>query len=362
MPLPLIRYQLDPTGTNSDNAIVGEVHTLSTRPIRAIAPIYGPFFTESVSVSDNITNRLLVRGPDYVVVELLQDATLKYGKEIAQLILILNASVSADVRINYQVLGGLFQNNAAGIVTMYETVMKDNRPVDWTNVLNQPFEYPPTLHQHLLEDVYGFEPVVVALERIRNAIVLTDVPAFEALIEWVKRRFKPTVSEYEIDQVQSVDKVVTFERLLYALDKLNFNAITIDPTITKFREGNTATFNLSTTNLPDGTILYWSVEHITTSDSDFASLSGLININGNRGSLNLSIAREGDIEEPDQTFRILIHKNSTGGPVLAKTGILTIKKHGVADNMMVYMTTGCIYSPLIQRTPASLYVLGSLNF
>jgi hypothetical protein len=37
----------------------------------------------------------------------------------------------------------------------------------------------------MLQDVVGFEPLVVALERVRNAITLTDVASFEALIAWV---------------------------------------------------------------------------------------------------------------------------------------------------------------------------------
>ena len=50
MPQPVIRYPLDPTGVNPNNLVIGELAVLQTRPVRAITPIYGPFFSESVKV------------------------------------------------------------------------------------------------------------------------------------------------------------------------------------------------------------------------------------------------------------------------------------------------------------------------
>ena len=108
MPLPIIRYALDPTGTNSDNRVIGEIHTLTTRTIRAAAPLYGAYFTETLSVYDESTTRLLVRNVDYQCAELLQEATLRYGKEICLVVLIINPDVSNEIRLSYQVLGGDF--------------------------------------------------------------------------------------------------------------------------------------------------------------------------------------------------------------------------------------------------------------
>lgn len=188
MPTTLVRYPLDPTGINPDNLVIGELKTLTLAQVRASAPTYGPFFTESIVIYDNVSNTPLVRGTDFICADLLQEATLRYGKEIAQIILIINPTVSNQLRLNYQVLGGLYQNNAQAIADMYQSVMTDDRPVDWINVLNKPTTYPSTLHNHFLEDIYGFEKVVVALERIRNAIVLSDVPAFEAFLDYVKQQ------------------------------------------------------------------------------------------------------------------------------------------------------------------------------
>jgi len=351
-----VRYPLDPTGINPDNRVNGEIHTLSTRQIRGLAPSFGPIYAESLIIHDDSTNRLLIRGQDYQCVELLQEATLKFGKEIISLILILDQTVSNVVRIDYQVLGGHYQNDSTAIINMYETWLLDDRAVDWTNVLNKPFTFPPALHNHLLQDLYGFEPLVVALERIRNAIVLSDVPAFEALITWVKEQ-TAIVSEQDILEGNSSKKLVSFDRLLFALDKLNFNGITITPTFGNYEQGDLIQFNLSTTNLPDNTVLYWVIEHINTRDNDFTGVSGIVNIVGNRGTFNFSL-RNNTQSEPEEQFRVLIKKNGIDGYTLASTSIFNIGAH-VGNNYEEMLINCCAYNPFIDFSPISYFYLDS---
>ena len=357
MPLPIIRYALDPTGVNPDNVVNGEIHTLSTNKIRAIAPSYGPLYTESCSIYDNTTNRLLVRGQDYQFVELLQEATLKFGKEIAELVLILDETVSNQIRINYQVLGGLYQNNASAVINMYETYLLDNRPVDWTNVLNKPFEYPPSLHLHLLRDIYGFEPIIVALERIRNAIVLSDIPAYEELIKWVKSVIA-VATEQDIIDANPCTKLLNLDNLLFALDKYNFNGITLTTpsgtTILNVNENEIVYFLLSSTNLPDNTVLYWTIEHITTSNTDFKNYSGVINVVANKGNFNLTIASN-PIAEGNEKFRVIIRRNSTSGFIIARTGIITIGEHK-GYTFIDFILAPCMFNPDTSIQPESLYL------
>lgn len=201
--LPTIRYALDVTGTNLDNLVENEVHSLSTKAIRAVAPKYGPIFKSGLIIYDHGTDRLLKLGQDYSLAELLQDASLHYGKEIYQIILITNPNVSDKVRINYQALGGYYENDASGMISLYETAMSDNRSVDWVNVENKPVSYPPTLHNHLLHDLYGFEPVIAALERVRNAMILGDIPAFESIIETLQKHINDMNNPHEVTAHQA---------------------------------------------------------------------------------------------------------------------------------------------------------------
>lgn len=185
MTIPTIRYPLDVTGLNVNNKITGEVHELSSSKTRAVAPIYGAYFTQSLVIIDDITQGVLSRDVDYKCVELLQEASAAYGKEICYLIIITNESVSPRVRINYQLLGGLYTRSADAVGKIYELFKKQQDVVNWPDILNKPYEYNPTKHLHDLKDVYGFQYLIDSLERIRSAILLSNEPAFENFTQWV---------------------------------------------------------------------------------------------------------------------------------------------------------------------------------
>lgn len=323
MPEPLIRYPLDRTGTNPDNLVVEEVKTLSVNPYRPAFPSYGPFFSDSLVVRDHNTNALLVKDSDYKNVQLLRTPTLDTGKEIYEGIVVINPNVSGQIRLTYQTLGGLYQQTAQSLDALYNAFLADDRPVDWLNVLNKPATYPPSLHNHLLSDVFGFGPVVTELERIRNAIVLTDVPAFEAVIDLVRSKIIDRATTEDIDTGLPVDRAITLETLIYALSKFNFNSTTISPSKTTILPGVNVAFNISTTAVEDNTTFYWAVDHITTNDSDFNMLSGSILMNDNKGSFNISVPAA-TVTEIDETFRISIRRNSPTGPSIGTTGVLTI--------------------------------------
>lgn len=326
MPLLNHRYPLDPTGVNPDNAVIGEEHSLTVGSMyRALAPKYGPYFTDSLVIFDKATNQRLVRNTHYSCVELLQEATLKYGKEINQLILITDQNVSNTVSVDYQSLGGNYIYDASAIVNMYETAMNDQRDVDWANVNNKPFEFTPTLHNHLLRDVYGWEYMVIALERIRNAIVLSDVPEFEALIEWVKQRVKSSATLADIDAGLPVDKFMTYEGFLYALDKHNFNTYNLEPNKTTIQQGTSVSFVLTSTNVPTGSVFYWTLEHINTDDTKFGGTSGIVNITNNRATFSVPVAPIDRLHiVPEGQFRVVVRRNGINGPIQVKSQVLTL--------------------------------------
>lgn len=326
------RYPLDATGTSPANRVIGELKTLPALQKRAAAPIYGPFFGNHLfQIWDNANNRPLVRDVDYTFGGYVTEASIKYGP-IWDYFVILDPSVSAEVRYNYQVLGSTYQNNAESSLSLYNALMNDNRPVDFqTGIVGKPTEWgPPTYHPHELQDLIGFEPLVVAIERLRNAVILSDVPAFQSIVDWVISRTNDVVSEQEIDDVVGSSKTVTFDRLLYALDKLNFNAITLTPHTQYLTQGGNLSIALRSTNMPDGTTLYWTIEHIGTDNDDFNTINGTVLVISNSSNINVSV-RQASVEEPEETFRIVIRKNSITGPIIAKTGIIVIGGNAPGD-------------------------------
>ena len=359
MILPSIRYPLDKTGKNPNNLVVGEMHRLSAREIRSIAPTYGAFYGESMVVFDATTGVRLERGTQYELAEFLQDASMQFeGGDIWTLVLIKDKNVSHQVRINYQVVGGNFTTDSSKIKELYDAVMMDNRPVDWTNVLDKPILYPPNLHNQLLNTIYGFEPLVAAIERLGNRIILSDVPAFEYLIDWINARLTefeqsdfgthirdknnphgvsqsqvglgevenlPVITQDDIDSELVVRKYVTYDMLLLALQGLGTNnTYKITPVSTVIAEGRQVLVQVDTTGVEDGTRLYWTIEHESSSSLDFVVEAGIITIH--QGSASFGVMIRLDEESDDnEVFRIVLHKKSVDGPIVTRSDRLTIK-------------------------------------
>lgn len=199
MPLPVIRYSLDKTGLSSNNYIAGEAHVLEALPKRAVVPTYGSYFTESLRVYDAAGNNLLVRGTDYICIELEELATELYGKEICFGILVVNPAVSANVRLNYQVLGGDYTRQGEAIVAIYNLIENGLQlaNVTWPNIIAKPQTFAPGPHFHNIDDIYGFQYISQAMQDIANAIVLGRAPAFESILSFVQTtlgNFQQTVN------------------------------------------------------------------------------------------------------------------------------------------------------------------------
>lgn len=194
--MPLIRYPEDLTGVNPDNRILNEIHTISpytsSRPRRIVIPNFRPFFTDTTylklyDLGSSTPLTPLVKDADYKCVELSEEASIASGKEVCHSVIIENINVSEQVAVSYQTVGGLYTNDTANLVSLINTGLNDTRPVPWDNLLGKPFEFESLPHPHHLNDVIGYAPLIVALERLQTAITLSNNPAFERLVEYVRR-------------------------------------------------------------------------------------------------------------------------------------------------------------------------------
>lgn len=291
--IPLLN--LDPTGTNPNNLIVDEDHTLTQDPRfknRSIAPVYGPFFTESVIVKYN--NNILVKGVDYQLAELHVEASLKFGKEIASVIIIINENITLPpqntppgnftISITYQALGGHYANMGTAIINMYNFLFNDNRPVNWNNIINRPHGFPPTIHRHLLEDLYGFEPVVDYLERIKRALTLAQTSVVVDVLRNVLGEFRCKELPWQFP----VPKFVQFDSLLYYMTRKRYanNSACIDVYECKAKKGSTFTFYIDTQGFPVGQTIYWyayrpfnkPIQTVIPSQGTITSNNSIVNV------------------------------------------------------------------------------------
>ncbi len=103
---------------------------------------------------------------------------------------------------------------------MHTTIsFRNTTPVSWVDVLAKPNGYPPTLHNNLLSDIYGFQPIIGAIERLSQAVTLGQVPTVQAILDYSQWRWGhvenlPTTSDAEVIAGVGVHKYVTFDALV----------------------------------------------------------------------------------------------------------------------------------------------------
>lgn len=227
--MPLIRYPEDLTGVNPDNRILNEIHTISpytsSKPRRVIIPNFRPFFTDTTylkvyDLGSSTPLIPLVKDADYKCVELSEEASLAAGKEVCQSIIIENINVSTNVSISYQTVGGLYTNDTSNLVSLLNTGLNDTRPVHWENLLGKPFEFEPLPHPHHLNDVVGYAPLIVALERLQVAITLSNSPAFENLVKYLNDRLDKHTHP-DLIQLIEENSGISMARLYYMTSTIN---------------------------------------------------------------------------------------------------------------------------------------------
>lgn len=271
-----------------------------------MVPDHGAFFALGFKMYDENTDRLLIFGEDYRFTELEQDASLKCGKEIYTVVLILNQTVSQNIRISeIHYVGDKYSVPVKNIGNIYSTVMSDNRPVDWINVLNRPDKYPPQSHMHPTFELYGFESLVYVLERIRSAILLSNIPAFEEILKIVDEKIRNLrLATYaDIDIGISNNNLITVDTLFYALHKhcpkYKLGLITsYDSPL-----GVMSEFEVTSLEDKEGELLYWSVTPDTL---------GLTPANGFGTVFNGKLVFQVDmpVESIDAPFRVELREKS----------------------------------------------------
>lgn len=323
--------ELDLIGTNQDNRIIDEPHSLSERPTRSVATRKGPFYATGLIVKDS--GRTLSRGTDYQLVELHQEATLKTGKEIHSVILIINNSVSSNVTVTYQAVGGHFGRSDEAIANLYETVLNDNRAVPWDGILNKPTEFNPTIHRHLLDDIYGFEPVVDYLERIKRAITLGQTSVVLEIVNALLSKFNCR----ELPKALPSNKLIQYDAMLYFLSRRKIlNDIWIDIVNCVWVKGQVSQFEIDTSGYPVGTVLFWEfykqggeVVTLITNKEGY--------IVGNGGVVTVSVYVPSDLRNYETGLYIGVKELTSDVDFKAVTYVLNIQEPMTSNSAYGYM-------------------------
>lgn len=108
---------------------------------------------------------------------------------------------------------------------------------------------------------------------------------------------------------------------------------TATPTSYTVNEGTALTINVLTTNVADGTSLYWTV----TSPTEFSTTSGSFSITSNSGQFTVFPIIDGQ-NEGAEYFQVQIRTVSTSGTVVETTSQITINNVNVSANIVSVST------------------------
>jgi hypothetical protein len=170
----LVRFALDPTGVSRNNRVQGEIRQLLDRPRRAVVPMYGAFYADTLIIRDVQRQFDLKRDEHYVVMGLYQDATAKFGKEVACIVVITSPRVSSEISLTYQVVGAEYQSVLRMVVAVTANLSGDDRDLVWDAIAGRPSSFYPANHFHDIGDAYAFDPVVNSVETLRQLTLAGD--------------------------------------------------------------------------------------------------------------------------------------------------------------------------------------------
>ena len=208
--IPLV-YPLDLTGRSPDNLVVAEPHVLGSPGNRAFVPNYGPFYAKTLVVRDRTSGLTLVRNQQFKAIQMLPKITGQSGQLVCSVVYITDPSVSNDVEITYQVVGGDFSLSVSAIQQMIDALNLDERPVRWGQIVGKPDFFPPAAHLHDLGDVYGFEFIVAALYAVREAILIGDAAAHQEIIAYINAALGPINQAITALQNQMASHLADFD-------------------------------------------------------------------------------------------------------------------------------------------------------
>lgn len=245
--------EVDYTGIKAENKIINEPHQLSTNKVRAVVPYKGLFYGESLEVRH--LSKTLVRDVDYRLEELHPKLTVRTGKAIYAGFVVFADIPDREIKITYQAVGGEYMADNAALANLFETAMTDGRPIDWDNVQNKPYEFPPVNHDHSLTDIKGFEPIIYQLERIMESRTLSQAAIAQAALEGLLNNFRCG----ELPPIIPTDKVLQHHDLLYFLTRRKEISDTwIDVVGCAWYYGTMNRFRIDTSAYPKGHLFEWS--------------------------------------------------------------------------------------------------------
>lgn len=188
-----IRYPLDETGTNPENYIKDEIHTVSSTryaDYNLIVPEFPPFFTKDIVVkykkNANTAFVELKEGADYSLGLYYKGATRVLGMSVYGCLIFNNLDLDGIILVSYRTVGGEHLVDRRHVLeTLIENVWNP-REVMWEYVTNRPNLYPPEKHPVDWEDIKKLDDLVKVLKELGDTVATTNKEISDQIAEFLQ--------------------------------------------------------------------------------------------------------------------------------------------------------------------------------
>ena len=172
MPTP----PFDNTAISPTNHIVGEIHPIIQAPGSSIITEQGLFYAKSLVVNSLPSNLPLIQGTDYILLGFSANITQLTGFETFTGLMVINETISGNVSINYQAVGGLQGGSKDILYQIQRLIAADPNTLNFNQIQNLPDQWPPLPHLHSIMDLDGVTAVIHYAQEIVQAIIGKRAP------------------------------------------------------------------------------------------------------------------------------------------------------------------------------------------
>lgn len=179
----------DPTGDNPRNRVIREYHSLEEQigmDYRVLTLDHGHFFVKDVELTDETGYNL--KEEDFQCTAINAAATMDTGQEVAAIIIIVNPDVGSHIYVNASMVGGTYCSLTDAIAQSTLGLLNPTRLPTWRNVTGKPDKFDVSGHLHAMWELYGFEGMCEAIERLIRIKMQMAKAAYEVIYEEARSR------------------------------------------------------------------------------------------------------------------------------------------------------------------------------
>lgn len=168
------KYVFDTTGVNVNNLITGEIHYIPRQRNHAVVLKAGIFYTDSVVVTHLESGNELVLDVDYRILSLNEEVVQITNKSACGFLYFMVPDFYGTVSVTYQAVGGRFESHINTIQQELATLKVADGTVSFYDIIDRPVRFPPSPHLHTVNDLYGFEDLIDAVDNLSTVVSNSD--------------------------------------------------------------------------------------------------------------------------------------------------------------------------------------------